>query len=62
MISFIIGLVVGANVALLFFALLYSRPKYRGLSECCNAPVEVEYSYRCLACGHYCRLKEESNE
>lgn len=60
MLCFLIGLLVGANVGLLAFSLLFSsRKRTIGLSECCNAPVEVEYSYRCLACGHYCRLKDE---
>lgn len=64
-IEFWAGVIVGANVGLLLFALLSmaaehseKRKVYRLRSECCDFPVEVEPAFRCLKCGHYCRVKE----
>ncbi len=63
--AFIFGLIVGANVGVILMAILAvgkdAREKeyIRALrSECCDYTVEMEPAFRCLKCGHYCRVKD----
>lgn len=63
--AFWVGLFVGANVGFLTFALFSvasDRREREGVwrlrSECCDYPVEREVGYRCLKCGHFCKVKE----
>ena len=65
----ILGLFLGANLGVVLMAILAINKDAKDKeyirsfrSDCCDYVVEMEPAFRCLKCGHYCRVKDVNKE
>ena len=61
MLEFLLGVVVGGTIGLVFAAMLYisgDRERMPALrSTCCNAPVRKIVDHKCTECGKFCEVR-----